>query len=1187
MIMFGGKPSHIDRTCCKDTNPYGQGRYNDAPEDKDEYLFDRDYLTNDPENNGNATPRQHVQFNEKTNNYGQYWCEFEVPYRPHGDNVPMLSGAGGPGIPPTLNMVNYDIQWKMPDMDPADFGTKLSTLFSGVGLSVPASVSGILNDIGNAVSSWGVELGRIKTDEGPISVAGVDVAVRTTTLSTQFKMVERIRDGCQAFSARLPWDKESAHKSQLARFFGYENLCNKWRGMYDRVHDSIDVMQYRLERYNYEFLRSFLDCTGPFIEDAPWACEKTDFQCMGGQWDKCPKAADIPGNVGNVNKYPEKWWADDEKVEVQKVCGYWGLSQLIKCGVSILAAIGGAKTPTEAAVACASPQTELFTGSWCDCWKCDHNRRKHTIVNIEEPELERRQRMGHLGTGVPFCECTVRLPLINLCVEYRCPNYMRMIPRISDEIQGDLIYDGDNAINCCRPKFEAVKPVKLPDKRFWCNCHDDVPQTFKCNENWCTCQQSMGSGALSGVQPEMNMCDKVEQVDPNNDGKFNQDYYYTPVTVGVFAGGFVANYLPFVPNLGNIPIGPLRIPAGVMYAQYFDPGCPWTFPRGVWPLSDQIRDMAQNYIGYPSQCNPTQQYDRWLGCFHQARADANVVLEREVSTGITPSTAIYEADFGPFKEGTNLRWTSFEPNILARLPIKPQPTLATPEFGEKGDPATELDELGNAHKSSELTFFSQTRSDQAPYMEATIPHVISEHRRETAAPTTMTYAEELEAYGNEAVASTIAGEYGRKFKAKDAPNNPGDGPSLRATDGIVGARGCDIGGWYELLLYQARCIKLFRLNCMCDYNKTFIEGSAESYVLRRSGREFNTVRLNPTTQQVEFIPLLWPLMWRGYAGPEYARYYGHPESKLWMRARGSADWEDAGGNSLSNETHSGDAVARYDYKGLDCAEKGDFVIWDEQLRNEDGSDAGSRRHIAFVEATSFRHTDSDNPCDIKLDKLSMAVPTLLDECGEDVNAVDPNSDLAGSLARSVGCFYAMSASIPPSPWVIVSEWNWGKNLDACGNSNRWKAMTIRQIFKEPVAASLASKNTIAQAAMETLGNATGIPGVFDDPDAGNEAGLCNDADNAICWEPNWERLKVYRPMLDYWGDSPIYTAITAGGLMPKAAGSGIDSIYIRNQELVDATTPDPSVQPGAQRTLIDPERFVINTLDPSIRLPNP
>lgn len=59
----------------------------------------------------------------------------------------------------------------------------------------------------------------------------------------------------------------------------------------------------------------------------------------------------------------------------------------------------------------------------------------------------------------------------------------------------------------------------------------------------------------------------------------------------------------------------------------------------------------------------------------------------------------------------------------------------------------------------------------------------------------------------------------------------------KAQDAVVGPYGCDVGGWYNLMLYQARCIRWFKLNCICDYDKTFARGNSVNYAYKRAGGE--------------------------------------------------------------------------------------------------------------------------------------------------------------------------------------------------------------------------------------------------------------------------------------------------------------------------------------------------------------
>ncbi len=284
-------------------------------------------------------------------------------------------------------------------------------------------------------------------------------------------------------------------------------------------------------------------------------------------------------------------------------------------------------------------------------------------------------------------------------------------------------------------------------------------------------------------------------------------------------------------------------------------------------------------------------------------------------------------------------------------------------------------------------------------------------------------------------------------------------PKILAHDGIIGPRGCNIGGWYEMLLYQARCIRWFKLNCICDYDKTFRKGSAEAWVLHRAGQEFEAIapfkRRNGGWGVTTHI-FSWPLGWRGTASPYYAPN-ATVGSKLWEK-RGQPYVDPNTGETVQPSVYRGNYNIGYiddgnhygapKYRGLSEAQVGDFMIYDETLKTKvlkrDASgdvimngllaetemvDARYRRHIAYVEEV---HKDPES------------------------NAVD---------------------------YVRVSEYNYGKNLDSCGNTDRWKKMTVRKIYKSP---------------------GEEVP----------EDRTCDNPDWLICYERNWDRIKLYRPSLD-------------------------------------------------------------------------
>jgi len=481
-------------------------------------------------------------------------------------------------------------------------------------------------------------------------------------------------------------------------------------------------------------------------------------------------------------------------------------------------------------------------------------------------------------------------------------------------------------------------------------------------------------------------------------------------------------------------------------------------------LSDGYSLLAVTCAGYGP-------FKRWLMCYYAARAKSCSILTRDVSTGISGSSHMVtnptESHFAfvpgshreiepappnscsgvgaliPRNDMQNLRWNLQEPNILARLPV------AHDHSGYAGG--------SNYYKHHELVYLAQVKDIQAPFIEPIIPWPVSKGLPdETALRAAGLLRTTVLGMGN--VNSVEDMRFDRDVDAVTAAWKAGG--TERAMEGVVGPRGCDIGGWYEMMLYQARCIRQFRLNCLCDYNKTFIEGSAEAYVLRRAGAQFISVRpgLTPDKKQLTFNEGMtqWPLMWRGFAGPDYA-----PDA-----TQGSKLWD-----------KDADGVWDDNYLGLSEAKVGDFMIYDEEIMNREigAVDLRYRRHIAYVERVS-------------------------------------------------------------NGMISVSEWNWGKNLDSCGNTDRWKTLSYRRIY---------------QGAQEVPADQ-----------------VCDNPDWANCYEANWKWIKLYRPDLDIQvpddGDAmtpppPVHPrplcdipeSIPTGGPIPPAATPGFEIPRKITSDLLD------------------------------------
>jgi len=269
-----------------------------------------------------------------------------------------------------------------------------------------------------------------------------------------------------------------------------------------------------------------------------------------------------------------------------------------------------------------------------------------------------------------------------------------------------------------------------------------------------------------------------------------------------------------------------------------------------------------------------------------------------------------------------------------------------------------------------------------------------------------------------------------------------------AQSAVVGPRGCDIGGWYEMMLYQARCIRWFKLNCICDYDKTFARGDAPNYVLKRAGGKVKVATpkiRNGAFETAEVVdgPTGASLIEKGFLErdpfgnargflDELFNAFKKDETtdKTEQRIIKGIDYDEATGrakftNKLKNTDidltvkveeidvplvsrgimgpdYALNSGTQFKLEDLDNVQVGDFITFDETLRYNPsfngGIDPGFPRHIAYVEKVQ-RYNGKDE-----------------DKKGKPV-------------------------------MIEVSEMNWGKNLDSCGNTNMWGIDTRRKIYR--------------------------------------------------------------------------------------------------------------------------------------------
>ncbi len=367
-------------------------------------------------------------------------------------------------------------------------------------------------------------------------------------------------------------------------------------------------------------------------------------------------------------------------------------------------------------------------------------------------------------------------------------------------------------------------------------------------------------------------------------------------------------------------------------------------------------------------------------------------------------------------------------------------------------------------------------------------------------------------------------------------------------------RNCGYGGWEELKLYQHRCLREFSTNCMCNYERTFKYGSAEEYVHAASGTyvsptSFTYVGSTPTAKANSQI---WPIGWRGYVSepdPEYrfpafgmVEAYGAGNSVAALRGN-AAKYVNP---ELYGITRNMDGLKKLVEtgalrQGLENAKEGDILIWDRDVLW--GSDCNKQTmtcssfvklagkeplktpearlpHVAHVRAaytpaSVLAHCEArkllcktaievggnnrrigdiqDNPF-FRGNRSPAANQDPLTFREQDLAECQPEN---GFDFKTGNCSayqpYVDSLKSPEKWYVIVSEKNYGKYPDICGNTDKWGIVTSRTLIHPSISA-----------------DKLGLP-----KDIAKSEGSCSDPQIARCREEKWDKVKVYNPRLDW------------------------------------------------------------------------
>ena len=281
--------------------------------------------------------------------------------------------------------------------------------------------------------------------------------------------------------------------------------------------------------------------------------------------------------------------------------------------------------------------------------------------------------------------------------------------------------------------------------------------------------------------------------------------------------------------------------------------------------------------------------------------------------------------------------------------------------------------------------------------------------------------------------------------------------------------------WTELKLYQARASNNQALRCLPRYEKSFKSGSSEEYANMLAGGDFNTAYHDLSA--LGEVNISWPLGWRGYASEVgenrklfgYPRYLAYPATNKENELLTAPSTEEMrqqiikmGRNQQDAGGQSNGALQR---RGLDNAQPGDILIWDEDVigKNQDGS-LDRLPHVAFVKAVELNKTDPDAP-----------------------SADDPNNPSnLGGIRMHVG-----QESKDGVKFVVVRDYDFGKYPDACGNTNWWGVGPERKLYQ-----------TLPEGLKKTMQKKQ-ITNVD-----------CGNPDLISCKETFWNDIIVYRPSDD-------------------------------------------------------------------------
>lgn len=1057
---------------------------------------------------------------------------------------------------------------------------------------------------------------------------------KTARPRLEYYRVERIRDACGPFGARSTWiDYErnvgttddtkykffdwligdvstrendpdnymiGALDDEGRQYYHLESRCAEWIDMYRKRVSNPRAISWRLARFDYEFMKSFLECTGPYQEDHPEVCQ---FNQDGWDFNQTESRCQTIYALANVAVLQA----------ADAVCqALFGGIPIV--GPGLVAACKEAARET-------IPPIECIAGFCAGHEFCEGR-------DIDEQITDNVLRAFDFATRG---DATYWL---------------------DDDLHGPFGFKEDDPDVDESPGFETWKSNSIKINKswlrgayddqdvagdepfgFWCGCTNDEnglfnqsekAKTTRCREDYCTCEQHVmfvsrqlpnamylfafaGYGAAKTLDPEPP---KIDDVMIFQQGLIMLQSAMKPATICADYGPFRRWIQCFYQARASAcPVLTRDVSDSIMYSSVKDPFLADKKVKDNIPENTQKKQSfnvctGEDPIGHGNEDiegfirwsleepNHLARIPVWMESGGAAFGHEDLIFQSQVRDwespfmemavpfpidlvtrhcGKTPSgdplwgKRVID-DEGASIEVEGCTGEEFELGNFAIGYVKAENT-----HGEYPNNLLEIQQREGVGYSQIVYFNPPPDGQDEPIwdeFEITDPRFRTSFLRtrdtNTIVPVVDTncfmqdfplddpsapkcdskkyqqlyykYTKGLYAVASAFAYTTYPEEPGDPTILDNDPDNNIDGTNEqnihpRAQDKVVGPRGCDIGGWWEMMLYQARCIRWHKLNCICDYDKTFAKGNAVNYALRRAGAKFEVVgptvlgakyetqveaeqdgiiyavldeaertssgaakelnlgtgatqrrdnvvvgkyRLDPDTGRPVLITVIDGAAVDttgeykpGIAVSKTPRYFP-------LKDRGLVGPEFA---PLNEEDVPADIWDDEDHKLVDLsnARVGDLVIWDEEITDPDtGLDVGYPRHIAYVEEVT----------------------------------------LSGGIVTSIN----------------VAEMNWGKLYDSCGNTNKWGIESRRVIHRPSCSAGVTPSNCPYDLTVVPSPSAPDATGTID------KYADCRNADWYHCVEKYWDQVKIYRPYINengVYGEAtpdPAYTSSSCGAI---------------------------------------------------------